>query len=203
MPSRFRRGLAFALAAAMLPVLSACAASFGAATQDPYAPADGVFADTGPLKLRNLVLVVTGAGQATLVGTIFNEGAEPDAVVAVSSGSAAGKLTPSAIPVPANGVAVLGQETSLGKPSTVEVTGKNLGPGLVTRVTLDFQRAASVSVDVLIEPRTGSYTGVPVPPSPTPTPEPTPTLDIPHSESPVPGTTESPEPTDTASPEAS
>lgn len=197
MPSRFRRGLAFVLAAAMLPVLSACAASFGAATQDPYAPADGVQANSGSLQLRNLVLVVTGANQATLVGTVFNKGDEPDAIVAVSSAAKPGTLTPAAIPVPANGVAVLGQETSLGEPSTVELTGTNLGPGLVTQLTIDFQRAASVSVDVLIEPRVGPYTGVPVPPSPTPTPEPTPTLDIPHTE------TASPEPTDTASPEAS
>lgn len=197
MPSRFRRGLAFALAAAMLPVLSACAASFGAATQDPYAPADGVQANSGPLQLRNLVLVVTATDQATLVGTVFNKGSEPDAIVSVSSGSQPGTLTPAAIPVPANGVAVLGQETSLGSPSTVEVTGTNLGPGLVARLTIDFQRAASVSVDVLIEPRVGTYADVPVPPSPEPSPEPTPTLDIPHTEP------ASPEPTDTASPEAS
>jgi hypothetical protein len=195
MPFRFRRGLAFALAAAMLPVLSACSASFGAATQEPYAPADGVQVDSGSLKLRNLVLVVTATNQATLVGTIFNEGSEPDALVSVTAGSAAGKLTPTTIPVPANGSAVLGQQTTLGTASTVELSGESLRPGLVTRVTFDFQRAASVSADVIIEPRVGPYADVPLPPSPTPTPEPT--LDIPHTESP------SPEPSETATAEAS
>lgn len=161
---RIRVGAAACAAVLALGAVSGCAASYGAVTQVPYTPGDGVWADSGGLKLRNLVIVSDTEGRGTLVGTIFNAGRTADALtgIQVSGGGRASLGSPVSLPA-VNGVAVLGADTSLGKALPVTVEGESISAGETVRLTFQFRRAAEVPVTVFVVARDGAYADVPAP----------------------------------------
>lgn len=130
----------------------------------PYTPAEGVWADEGGLKLRNLVIVSDTAGRGTLVGTIFNEGESADSLTGIQVSGGRSSLGSSPVELPArNGVAVLGADTSLGKALPVTVEGDGVSAGKTVRLTFQFQQAAAISTTVFVVARDGSYATVPAP----------------------------------------
>ena len=162
---KIRVGATICAAALALAAVTGCAASYGAETQVPYTPADGVYADTGGLKLRNLVIVSDTAGRGTLVGTIFNEGRTTDALTGIQvSGGGRASLGSAPISLPAgSGTVVLGADSSLGKALPVTVEGKQVSAGKTVRLTFTFQKAASTSISVFVVARDGAYATVPAP----------------------------------------
>jgi hypothetical protein len=162
---KIRVGATICAAALALAALTGCAASYGAETQVPYTPADGVYAHTGGLKLRNLVIVSDTAGRGTLVGTIFNAGGSTDALTGIQvSGGGRASLGSAPISLPAgNGTVVLGADSSIGKALPVTVEGKQVSAGRTVRLTFTFQRASAASVTVFVVARDGAYSTVPAP----------------------------------------
>ncbi|SDR76787.1 hypothetical protein [Actinopolymorpha singaporensis] len=158
--SRIGRGLAAGLVAVTLPVLAGCSSS---GTQVAYTPSDGVWTNHGNLRLRNVVAVAPREGEATLVGTIFNNGSGADALTGVRVPGGQAKVGSGTVPLPARGVAVLGDTTSLGTAVPTTLTGAGLKPGLAVPVTFRFQRAGTVRLDILVVPRRGIWATVPPP----------------------------------------
>lgn len=73
-----RRTLTALAAAAVVTVGTAgCQVFSPTATDYPYAPADGIQANVGDVAIRDLVLVVSGSGDAVVSGGLVNEGSQP------------------------------------------------------------------------------------------------------------------------------
>jgi hypothetical protein len=150
------------LVAVILPVLAGCEASIKAETQEPYTPGQGVHADVDDLRLRGIVAVSASRGSATLVGTILNEGSGADALETVKFRGGRAMLG-SPLTVPADGVRVLGVDTSLGRATTASLSGPALRAGDVVPLTFDFRRAGKVRLNVLVVSREGPFATVPLP----------------------------------------
>lgn len=158
---RIARYLALAAVTLLLPLVSACAASYGAVTQEPYDPTNGVQADAGHIELRDVVAVAAKSGSATLVGSIINNGPRDDLVgIEVRGGRAT--LQPSPLPLPSHAVTRTGQPDAL---PPVVLSGRSVRLGLTTHLTFHFRRSPSVGMDVLVRPHEGEYARVPLPPS--------------------------------------
>lgn len=157
--------MAAGLAAIALPVLAGCGSS---TSQMPYTPSDGVWNNHDNLQLRNVVAVAPREGEATLVGTIFNNGSGADALTGVRVPGGRAKLGSGTVPLPAGGTAVLGVNTSQGPAVPTTLSGAALRPGLVVPVTFRFQRAGTVRLDVLVVARRGIWATVPPPGGPKP-----------------------------------
>lgn len=157
-----RAGLA-ALALAALPLASACTASYGAESQAPYTPDQGVWVDSGRLELRNLVIVSGRDGSGTLIGTVFNQGDESDALVEVDVRGGSAQVDPLPLPLAAGSPTVLGADTGLGEAVPTTVEGEGVRAGEVVRITFDFERTADVTTDVLVVAHEEPYEEVPVP----------------------------------------
>lgn len=162
---KIRVGATVCAAALALAAFTGCAATYGAETQVPYTPADGVYANTGGIKLRNLVIVSDTAGRGTLVGTIFNRGGTADALTGIQvSGGGRASLGSAPVSLAAgNGTLVMGADTSVGKAQPVTVEGKQVDVGKTVRLTFTFQKAAAASVTVFVVARDGAYATVPAP----------------------------------------
>jgi hypothetical protein len=80
--SRFARRTALAGAAATLSIaLAACSASFDAPTLQPYQAAEGTNAETGSIKVRNLLVLADAEGKGELHGVVVNSGDTPETLV--------------------------------------------------------------------------------------------------------------------------
>ncbi|GAB3406855.1 copper chaperone PCu(A)C [Flindersiella endophytica] len=162
---KIRVGATVCAAALALAAVTGCAATYGAETQVPYTAADGVYANTGGIKLRNLVIVSDTAGRGTLVGTVFNQGGSADALTGIQvSGGGRASLGSAPISLPAHtGSVVLGADSTVGKALPVTVEGKQVSAGKTVRLTFTFQKAAAVPVTVFVVARDGAYSTVPAP----------------------------------------
>ena len=162
-PSRVSQVLVAGLVAIALPVLSACEASIKAETQEPYTPGQGVWADTDDLKLRGVVAVAPTDGEATLVATILNEGTAGDTLTRVRFPGGRATLGRTPVSLPPGSARVLGVDTSLGRATPVALEGTSLRPGLAVPMTFEFQRAGTVTLNVLVTPAEGPFATVPAP----------------------------------------
>lgn len=159
-----KRALA-AVALAAVPAIAGCEATVGAETSQEYTPGQGVWANTDGLQLRGIVAVAARDGSATLVGTIFNRGRAGDALVGVAFPQGRSSLGAGSVRLPAGGIRVLGVGTSQGKATRTSLSGASLKPGFVVPMTFDFQRAGSITLDVLVVRNEGPFATVPVPSS--------------------------------------
>jgi hypothetical protein len=157
------RRLVAVLAVVLLPSVTACAATFGAETQLPYTPGEGTWANVDGLKLRNMVAVAPEEGQATLVGTIVNDGETDDRLVAIQVANGQATLPTSRVPVRAGEVSVLGVDTSQGTAARIGLEGEDLVPGGVVDLTFEFEDAPSVELGVQVVAAEGAYATVPPP----------------------------------------
>ncbi|TCC64605.1 hypothetical protein E0H73_09510 [Kribbella pittospori] len=82
--SRFVRRTALAGAAATLSIaLAACGANFNAQTAKPYQAAEGTNADSGSIKVRNMLVLATADGKGELHSAIINDGSTDDTLVKI------------------------------------------------------------------------------------------------------------------------
>jgi hypothetical protein len=82
--SRIARRTALAGAAATLSIaLAACSASFSAPTLQPYQAAEGTNVESGPIKLRNFLVLADADGKGELHGVIVNDGDGADTLVKI------------------------------------------------------------------------------------------------------------------------
>lgn len=141
-------------------VLSGCAAGLNAETRNITRVTDGneitIDENGSEIRVVNLTLVDTGDGAAVIVGTIVNQGSDPDQLLGLS----------------VNGVqATLTGETNLltNKPITFEgeqanakavFYGVNPEAGTNVRVSLGFAKAGLVSAEVIIRDKRDDFKNV-------------------------------------------
>ncbi|HET6985089.1 MAG TPA: hypothetical protein VFI00_00690 [Kribbella sp.] len=163
--SRSVRRTALAGAAATLSIaLAACSASFNAPTQQPYQAAEGTNADSGLVKVRNMLVQADADGKGEVHAVIVNDGIEDDTLVKITQappgtqdGQAGGDqprvVTFGEIKQPLDlkaGTATLlppatGTETDSGEASGDPITVTGAKPGQVVNVTVTFGKAAPIT----------------------------------------------------------
>jgi hypothetical protein len=90
--SRFARRAALAGAAATLSIaLAACSASFDAPTLQPYQAAEGTNAESGGLKVRNMLVLADAEGKGELHSVIVNDSDSDDTLVKIEQAPAGAK----------------------------------------------------------------------------------------------------------------
>jgi hypothetical protein len=158
-----------------------CGAGFDATSTEPYAPGDGILADSGDLRVINALVVAGDDGRGVVSATVVNRGGRDDTLTGVTSPDATIDVDDS-LDLPAGGVITLGgagEDTE----STV-VTGLDKEPGETIELKFTFSRTQPVTLRTLVVEATGDYATVTPSPSATPTP-------TPSSPSPSPSETES------------
>ncbi|MCZ3386671.1 MAG: hypothetical protein LH630_06835 [Actinomycetia bacterium] len=148
-------GLRLPIVAAVsaLLVLSGCAAGQSAQTSQPYNPSDGrnvnIPADAGfddpYLAVRN-ALVVSDGGAASLTVTLVNNSDEADVLTEATIGDQPATFVGGAVEIgPRQRVAIGG-----GTERIALVREGGVQPGDWTELTLNFTRAGSTTIDVLV-----------------------------------------------------
>jgi copper(I)-binding protein len=173
--------------ALLMTAVSGCEAGNGAPTLQFHAASDGTQTIVNGIRITNVFVLGAPSGStlpagssASLFMSLFNGGAQGDALVSASAGKAAASVTlaggtvalPSQIPVNLTGP----------QPSAVlENLSAPLASGGYVKVTLKFQNAGPVTLQVPVEPQ--SYVWATYSPAPsngavtTPTPNPGVTVD--------------------------
>ncbi len=160
-------GAAIVLGAAL--ALTGC--GMDAQTLQPYTPAQGVNADDGGIKVRNLLVVADGHGNGLLSGALT--ATKADSLVKVSgtalkpNGSDAGALTFTGGPVAVNAsLAVLSSSAT-----PFRTNAATLVPGLTARLSLTYASGAQTT---LVVPVVSSSNPIYTPLASAVTPSPTP-----------------------------
>lgn len=167
-----RRG-ARVLIAAMGTALLLSGCGFGAQTLQPYTPAEGVNAQVGDVKVRNLVVISDDSGEGYVSASLVSP--TNDTLVKVSGhpilldGTPGTPLTVQGgtpVALTANRLAVLTEPTA-----TLRVTSPDLQPGLIASVTLEFASGAHDAIQApVLSPEDPVYSTVSAAPAATPTP---------------------------------
>ena len=128
-----------AVAAAALLTATGCGYVSPQATADEYAPSDGIQADLGDVKVRNLMILAEDANsEGRVIGSVVNEGSEPATLSIDADGATA------EVKVPANDTVML--ETS--EPVMIDPAGAEPGLMVETKLQADGQ-SSTQSVPVL------------------------------------------------------
>lgn len=143
-------------------LLSGCAAGPNAATRLITQVTDGVEAEVGSIKLRNMTLVIQPDSSAVLVGTIVNQDEAEDAVIAVAIDGTQGVIGRDGAPV--NELPL-----RLNKPVTFEGPSANafayvesisVKPGYRVPVVVVMAKAGVVEMSVLVRDRSAPFEDV-------------------------------------------
>ena len=177
--SRPGRRIACVALLAAIP-LTACAAGYQAETSRERTTLTSVTAAKGALTLRNIFFVgpASSGDDLPLYLAIFNGGTANDKLLSVSSPASSGGFVPADSAINANGQLFYNE----GDGSVPELTGVKglVRVGQTVTVTLTFQVAGELTIDVPIEHATPGLSA----PSSTPTPSASPSSTAPPSASP-------------------
>jgi copper(I)-binding protein len=169
------------VAAALIPVLSACEAGLNAPTQRWHQPTPGASAVVNnSIRINNMFVLGAPPGTWLAAGAsagvflaLANNGA-PDTLLSVSAPGSAGSVQ-----LPGNGVRLARYQQVLLTGPVPQIILRNLtrplNGGQFVRMVLNFRNAGSVALTVPVMPRAQFYvTYSPAPPSPSPSPTATP-----------------------------
>lgn len=140
--------------------LTACGAGRGAATRNITQVTDGIeetISENGSkIKIVNMLLVSTETGDAVLVGTIVNQGEEPDQLLGVAVGGNQATFT---------GENQLKQNAPIrfeGDSANAKAVFYGVTPvaGRHVKLSLGFARAGMVTVEVIIRDKRDDYKNV-------------------------------------------
>ena len=140
--------------------LTACGAGQNAATRNITQVTDGVDVkitqNGSAIKIVNLLLVATETGDAVVVGTIVNQGAESDQLLGIAVGGTTATIT---------GDTTLAQNAPLrfeGESANVKAVFSGVTPvaGRHVKLSLGFARAGLITAEVIIRDKRGDYKNV-------------------------------------------
>jgi copper(I)-binding protein len=158
----------------LLPVIAGCEAGTGAPTLEFHQASAGTTAVFNGIKISDAFVLGAPAGSSVPPGSsasmflsLYNGGSGDD------------QLTSASAPGSAASVQLSGGTVALPGGSLVDLSGpepkvvlsnltKSLGGGEAIPVTLDFQRAGSVTLEVPVEPQSDYFSTYSPPPSPAP-----------------------------------
>jgi copper(I)-binding protein len=153
-----------AVAACALSALAGCSSGFGATSAQPYAPSDGILADSGDIRVLNALVVAGDGGRSGVLSmTVANRGTRDDRITAVSTPDATVRFDG---PVElAAGEAV--PFTGSGEASAT-LTGLTRLAGQTITVKLEFARTQPVTLRTVVVAAEGDYADITPAPSLTP-----------------------------------
>ena len=140
--------------------LTACGAGQNAATRNITQVTDGVEVKVtqngSAIKIVNLLLVAVENGDAVVVGTIVNQGAEPDQLLGIAVGATTATIT---------GDTKLAQNAPLrfeGESANVKAVFSGVKPvaSRHVKLSLGFARAGLVTAEVIIRDKRDDYKNV-------------------------------------------
>lgn len=144
----------------LTPVLSGCWQGLDAATtlQAQQASGNGAAVDLGAIRIQNATIVkADGAADASLIVSVFNNGVEEDALVAVEIDGVPATVTPSGALIPKGGSTGVNYGYSgtntITFPTDAEVS-------TYVPVLMQFRNAGVAQFEALIVPNTGFYSEV-------------------------------------------
>jgi hypothetical protein len=155
-----RRTITIISAALIAISLTACGAGQNAATRNITQVTDGVelkiTQNGSAIKIVNLLLVATETGDAVVVGTIINQGAQADQLLGIAVGGSTATIT---------GETTLNQNTPLrfeGESANVKAVfaGVSAVAGRHVKLSLGFARAGMVTAEVIIRDKRDAYKNV-------------------------------------------
>ena len=187
--ARPRRLLVLAIAA-LIPALAGCEAGNNAPTQEFHQPTDGAGIVHDNIAIRNVFVLgapigaTVPAGQsAGLFLALINDGS-PDKLLSISAPGTAGSVA-----LPGGAVSLASQQAVLltgPQPKVIlEDLTRPLVGGSSVLLVLNFQNAASVTLQVPVLPMAQYYVTYSPPPTPTPTPTATPARHSKHKAKPT------------------
>jgi copper(I)-binding protein len=160
--------LAAAVAAALIPVMAGCEAGNNAPTLSFHYPTDAAGTAVGPLSIRNVFVLGAPIGRNLAAGqsasvflSLITTGA-PDKLVSITTGAA------TAVTLPGSGIpVVIGHPVYYSGPQprvVLDHLTRPLRSGSDVRLTLTFQQAGPVVLDVPVMPRALQYATLAPPP---------------------------------------
>lgn len=158
---RLRRGIAAALVAAALPV-SGCASGFDSPVLQDYNAPVGVNMREGDVYALNMLVVLPESGRGTLVGALLNKAPDGDALVGARVESEPGEAPVRSSTVRSQVPLAPERLVELSDPPTVAIEGE-VEAGRFVTLTLQFQRAEQIQIDVPVLRPEGAYAEVPLP----------------------------------------
>ena len=201
----FRRRLLVGAIALLVPALAGCEAGLNAPTLEFHPAAAGVTTSVNEISISNVFVLGPPQGSTLPAGSsaslflgLYNNGGNGDTLVSASSPAA-------------KSVTITGGSVSLPQQASVNLTGPEpevvlsgltmpLQGGENVDVTLNFQTAGPVTLDVPVEPQSFYYATYSQAPTPTPTaPTPPPATPSPTTTTPSGRSTHTPA-TPTATP---
>jgi len=154
-----RRRLVIA-AAVLAPLLAGCGAGFQAETNQIYQPGPGISIRAGGVFALNTLIVTDGNSNGTLVASLINQAARPDALIHVNLRASNGKplkatIVTDTVPLPSR------RAVQLGSTGDVRVTG-DLSPGTDCWIRLTFRNALPIVTRIPIVADSPEYDDVPI-----------------------------------------
>ena len=155
-----RRTITIISAALIAISLTACGAGQNAATRNITQVTDGVelkiTQNGSAIKIVNLLLVATETGDAVVVGTIINQGAQADQLLGIAVGGSTATIT---------GETTLNQNAPLrfeGESANVKAVfaGVSAVAGRHVKLSLGFARAGMVTAEVIIRDKRDAYKNI-------------------------------------------
>jgi hypothetical protein len=168
--SRIRTALTpVLLALTPLALATGCAAGMNAQTLKPYAPADGVVANSGNIRVLNALVVEDSTATGVVSLTIVNRGDKDDSLTDLTSPDGSVDLTGTR-DLPA-GAAVRFSATT--EPSAT-ISSMVKPPGQTITLRLSFTHSRPITLHTVVVPAAGAYADI-TPGPETPSDSPTPT----------------------------
>jgi uncharacterized membrane protein YgcG len=160
---RVRRGVAAVVLAAALPVVSGCASGFDSPVLQNYTPTAGANVRGGDVYAMNMLVVASDSGTSgTLVGSLLNKTPTRDALVGAAVRAQPGEPQVRSSMLTSDVPLLPERLVELSEPPTMVVRG-DVTPGRFVTLTLVFQRAEQIRVQVPVVPHTEPYDVVPLP----------------------------------------
>ena len=140
--------------------LSACAAGLNAETRNITRVTDGneitIDENGSEIRVVNLTLVDTGDGAAVIVGTIINQGSDPDQLLGLSVNGVEAELTGERNLLTNKPITFEGEQAN----AKAVFYGVNPEAGTNVRVSLGFAKAGFVSAEVIIRDKRDDFKNV-------------------------------------------
>ena len=135
-------------------VVTGCGAGQNAATRNFKQVTDGVEAQSGEIRLRNLLIVKTATNDAVLVGTLVSWSDQSDAITGISIDNTPATLSEGSFELVKNKPVIFAGDSAN---ADAYIPGLNKVAGERIPVTFNFATAAPVTVDALVVNSEGVY----------------------------------------------
>jgi len=150
------RSRAIVIAMSLL-LLTGCGAGPNAPTRMIGQVTDGVEKKVGDIKMLHMLLVKQGDGSAVLVGTVLNNGANPDLITNMTVNGIPAQVAPAALIVtPQTPLIFAGDSAN----ALAVFPGIDVKPGRHVSMEITLRNAGVVKLETLVRDRIGEFANV-------------------------------------------